>query len=196
MNTATQQHYVFQSMRDTRQNLCGKRPAPWSWLYVDQADCCAERYQIYQRIVIVKEAALTSAICHFKMEGGCWALLSQDPAGRSWSSSSCCGQREPWQRTRLLQEILLWEGVCGPEGLFLHIIRKTWTLKKLSFFIIILETFLWASREVDVPLHVPANRCMEEPFEGLPEGFQGKPQRWRAGLRRTFCDWTWTAGMR
>lgn len=45
------------------------------------------------------------------------------------------------------------------------------------FFTIILEKFLRASREVDVSLHVPANRCMEEPLEGLPEGFQGKPQR-------------------
>lgn len=100
--------------------------------------CTSARMIVVQRgvkcftcIVIVKEAALTSAICHFHIEGGCWALLSQVPAARSWSSSVCCGQREPWQRTRLLQEILLWESVCGSEGLFLRVSCETRTLKKL-----------------------------------------------------------------
>lgn len=159
-------------------------------IVVQRGDKC------YSCIVIVKEAALTSTICHFHIEGGCWALLSQVPAAGSWSSSVCCGQREPWQRTGLLQEILLWEGVCGSEGLFLHLSYDIWTLKKVQFFNTInLEKFLWTSRETDVSLHVPANRCMEEPLEGLPEGFQRKPQRWRVGLRWSLCDWTWTAGM-
>lgn len=62
--------------------------------------------------------------------------------------------------------------------MFLHTSSGTWTLKEiLHFLAIFLEKFLWASREVDVSLHVPANRCMEEPLEGPPEGFQGKPQR-------------------
>lgn len=50
-------------------------------------------------------------------------------------------------------------------------------LSGFFFYNIILEKFLWASREVDVSVHVPAHRCMEEPLEGLPEGVQGEPER-------------------
>lgn len=50
------------------------------------------------------------------------------------------------------------------------------TVKLFLCCVFIIETFLRASREVDVSLHVPAHWCLEEPLEGLPEGFQGHPQ--------------------
>lgn len=151
----------------------------------------------YMCAVMVEEAALTSAVCHSHAEGGCWALLSQVPAAGSWGSSVCRGQREHRQRTGLLQEILRWEGVRGSEGLFLTCI--TWNMDleeiiKCFFYNITLEKFLWASREVDVSVHVLAHRCMEEPLEGLPEGARWEPERWRTGFRWSLCDWKRTAG--
>lgn len=69
------------------------------------------------------------------------------------------------------------------------------TVKLFLWCVFKIEKFLRASREVDVSLHVPARRCLEEPLEGLPEGFRGNPQRGRIGLGWSLCDWTCTASM-
>lgn len=60
--------------------------------------------------------------------GGCWALLSEVPAAGHWGPSVCCGQRKPWQGAGLLQEVLLWEGLCGSEGLLFQAAPPTHSL--------------------------------------------------------------------
>lgn len=139
--------------------------------------------------------------------GGCWALLSEVPAAGHRGPSVCCGQRKPWQGAGLLQKVLLWEGVCGSEGLLLRNSPPTHGFKlrnsvehgrlcnlKSCFYINLTEKFLRPSREVDVSLHVPAYRRVEEPLAGLPEGLQGKPERWRTCPGGSLCHWTCRSG--
>lgn len=194
---------MFQSIRDTKRKLCGRRPVLWLWLYDDLDDYCAERWEITNVYV---RRDWKRVVAKFNFDHAIWLFPHQEAAELSSLKSQLqdievplfavvkenLGKELDCFKKFFSGKVYLDQKVCFHQNTsFMWIKDKV----NYGFFLKIpTEKFLWASTEVDVSLHVPAYWCVEEPLAGLQEGLQGKPKRGRTCPRWGFCHWTWRSG--